>query len=108
MANKAGQKIRIKLKSYDHKVLDSSALKIVDTAKKTGAEVAGPIPLPTKKEVITILRAVHKYKDSREQFEQRTHKRLIDIITPSQKTVDALSRLEMPAGVYIDIKMKNK
>jgi len=80
----------------------------VETAKRSGASVSGPIPLPTEKSVYTILRAVHKYKDSREQFEQRTHKRLIDIITPSQKTVDALSRLEMPAGVYIDIKMKNK
>ena len=104
----ANQKIRIKLKAYDHALLDQSAAKIVETAKKTGAEVSGPIPLPTEKEVITILRAVHKYKDSREQFEQRTHKRLIDITAPSQKTVDALSRLEMPAGVYIDIKMKNK
>ena len=102
------QKIRIKLKAYDHALLDQSAAKIVETAKKTGADVSGPIPLPTEKEVITILRAVHKYKDSREQFEQRTHKRLIDIITPTQKTVDALQRLEMPAGVYIDIKMKNK
>lgn len=104
----SSQKIRIKLKAYDHKALDQSAAKIVETAKKTGAEVSGPIPLPTEKEVITILRAVHKYKDSREQFEQRTHKRLIDIVTPTQKAVDALSRLEMPAGVYIDIKMKNK
>ena len=102
------QKIRIKLKAYDHALLDQSAAKIVETAKKTGAEVSGPIPLPTEKEVITILRAVHKYKDSREQFEQRTHKRLIDIIAPSQKTVDALQRLEMPAGVYIDVKMKTK
>lgn len=105
MANKAGQKIRIKLKSYDHKVLDSSALKIVDTAKKTGAEVAGPIPLPTKKEVITILRAVRKYKDSREQFEMRTHKRLIDILNPTPKTVDALMKLDLPAGVHIEIKL---
>ena len=100
------QKIRIKLKAYDHALLDQSAAKIVETAKKTGADVSGPIPLPTEKEVVTILRAVHKYKDSREQFEQRTHKRLIDIMTPTQKTVDALQRLEMPAGVYIDIKMK--
>ena len=100
------QKIRIKLKAYDHALLDQSAAKIVETAKKTGAEVSGPIPLPTEKEVVTILRAVHKYKDSREQFEQRTHKRLIDIIAPTQKTVDALSRLEMPASVAIDIKMK--
>ena len=104
----SSQKIRIKLKAYDHKALDQSAAKIVETAKKTGADVSGPIPLPTEKEVVTILRAVHKYKDSREQFEQRTHKRLIDIIAPTQKTVDALSRLEMPAGVYVDIKMKNK
>ena len=102
------QKIKIQLKAYDHALLDQSAAKIVETAKKTGADVSGPIPLPTEKEVVTILRAVHKYKDSREQFEQRTHKRLIDIITPSQKTVDALSKLEVPAGVYIDIKMKNK
>ena len=102
------QKIRIRLKAYDHALLDKSAAKIVETAKKTGAEVSGPIPLPTEKEVVTIIRAVHKYKDSREQFEQRTHKRLIDIIAPTQKTVDALSRLEMPAGVYIDIKMKTK
>ena len=102
------QKIRIKLKAFDHKSLDQSVAKIIDAVKKTGADVSGPIPLPTEKEVVTILRAVHKYKDSREQFEQRTHKRLIDIITPSQKTVDALSKLEMPAGVYIDIKMKNK
>ena len=104
----ANQKIRISLKAYDHKLIDQSAAQIIETAKKTGAQISGPIPLPTKKEVVTILRAVHKYKDSREQFEQRTHKRLIDIITPSQKTVDALSRLEMPAGVYINIKMKNK
>ena len=101
-------KIRIRLKGYDHSLVDQAAEKIVDTAKRTGAQVSGPIPLPTEIEKVTILRAVHKYKDSREQFEQRTHKRLIDIITPTQKTVDALSRLEMPAGVYIDIKMKNK
>ena len=101
-------KIRIRLKGYDHNLVDKAAEKIVETAKRTGAQVSGPVPLPTEKEVVTILRAVHKYKDSREQFEQRTHKRLIDIIQPSQKTVDSLSRLEMPAGVYIDIKMKNK
>ena len=100
--------IRIRLKAYDHQLIDQSAEKIVETAKRTGATVSGPVPLPTKKEVVTILRAVHKYKDSREQFEQRTHKRLIDITAPSQKTVDALSRLEMPAGVHIDIKMKAK
>lgn len=104
----ANPKIRISLKAYDHKLIDQSAAQIIETAKKTGAQISGPIPLPTKKEVVTIIRATHKYKDSREQFEQRTHKRLIDIITPTQKTVDALSRLEMPAGVYIDIKMKNK
>ena len=98
--------MRITLKAYDHQLIDASASKIVEAVKKTGAKVSGPVPLPTKKEVITILRAVHKYKDSREQFEQRTHKRLIDIISPSPKTVDTLSRLEMPAGVYIDIKMK--
>ena len=104
----ANQVIRITLKAYDHKLIDQSAKKIIETAKKTGANVSGPVPLPTKKEVVTILRAVHKYKDSREQFEQRTHKRLIDVLSPSQKTVDALSKLEMPAGVFIDIKMKTK
>ena len=104
----ASQVMRITLKAYDHTLVDESAAKIVESCKKTGSQVSGPVPLPTKKEVITILRAVHKYKDSREQFEQRTHKRLIDIITPTQKTVDALSRLEMPAGVYIDIKMKTR
>lgn len=104
----ANPKIRISLKAYDHKLIDQSAAQIIETAKKTGAQISGPIPLPTKKEVVTIIRAVHKYKDSREQFEQRTHKRLIDIIAPTNKTVDALQRLEMPAGVYIDIKMKNK
>lgn len=103
----ANQKIRIKLKAYEHTLIDQSAERIVETAKRTGARVSGPIPLPTEKEVVTILRATHKYKDSREQFEQRTHKRLIDIMAPTQKTVDALQRLEMPAGVYIDIKMKN-
>ena len=100
--------MRITLKAYDHNQIDHAAGKIIETVKKTGAKVSGPVPLPTKKEVVTILRAVHKYKDSREQFEQRTHKRLIDITTPNNKTVDALSRLEMPAGVFIDIKMKNK
>ncbi len=103
----ASQVMRITLKAYDHQLVDASAKKIIETAKKNGSQVSGPVPLPTKKEVVTILRAVHKYKDSREQFEQRTHKRLIDIV-PTQKTVDALSRLEMPAGVYIDIKMKSK
>ena len=96
-----------KLETY-YSFYDASAKKIIETVKKTGSKVSGPVPLPTKKEVVTILRAVHKYKDSREQFEQRTHKRLIDILTPTQKTVDALSRLEMPAGVNIDIKMKTK
>ena len=106
MANQ--QIMRITLKAYDHQLIDQSASKIIETVKKTGSEVSGPVPLPTKKEVVTILRAVHKHKDSREQFERRTHKRLIDILTPTQKTVDSLSRLEMPAGVYIDIKMKTK
>ena len=102
----ANQVMRITLKAYDHKLIDQAAANIIDTVKKTGAKVSGPVPMPTKIERVTILRAVHKYKDSREQFEQRTHKRLIDIMTPTQKTVDALQRLEMPAGVYIDIKMK--
>ena len=92
----ANQVIRITLKAYDHQLIDQSAKKIIETAKKTGAQVSGPVPLPTKKEVVTILRAVHMFKDSREQFEQRTHKRLIDVLSPSQKTVDALSKLEMP------------
>ena len=104
----ANQVMRITLKAYDHQLVDQSAQKIIETVKKNGSQVSGPVPLPTKREVVTILRAVHKYKDSREQFEQRTHKRLIDIIAPTQKTVDVLSRLEMPAGVYIDIKMKEK
>ena len=99
------QKIRIKLKAYDHALLDQSAAKIVETAKKTGADVSGPIPLPTEKEIVTILRAVHKYKDSREQFENRTHKRLIDILKPSNKTVEALTSLQLPAGVDIEIKL---
>jgi len=101
----SSQKIRIRLKAYDHKLLDQSAVKIVETAKNTGAEVSGPIPLPTEKEVVTILRAVHKYKDSREQFEQRTHKRLIDILNPTPKTMDSLMKLDMPAGVDIEIKL---
>ena len=101
----SSQKIRIKLKAYDHKALDQSAAKIVETAKKTGADESGPIPLPTEKEVVTILRAVHKYKDSREQFEQRTHNRLIDILNPAPRTVDALMKLDMPAGVDIEIKL---
>ena len=97
--------IRIRLKAYDHQVIDQSAEKIVDTAKRTGARVSGPIPLPTEKEVVTILRSPHKYKDSREQFEMRTHKRLIDILQPSAKTVDALMKLDLPAGVDIEIKL---
>ena len=100
--------IRIRLKAYDHQLIDKAAETIVEAAKRTDAKVSGPIPLPTKTEVVTILRAVHKYKDSREQFEQRTHKRLIDVIAPTQKTVDALQRLEMPAGVYINVKMVTK
>lgn len=99
------QKIRIRLKAFDHKLLDQSAQRIVETAKRTGASVSGPIPLPTDKEIVTILRAVHKYKDSREQFEIRTHKRLIDIIDPTPKTVDALMRLNLPSGVDIEIKL---
>lgn len=99
----AKQKIRIRLKAYDHRILDQSAEKIVESAKKTGAKVAGPIPLPTEKQVYTILRAVHKYKDSREQFEKRTHKRLIDIINPSKETIEALTHLEVPSGVDIKI-----
>ncbi|MCM1989644.1 30S ribosomal protein S10 [Oceanirhabdus seepicola] len=101
----ATQKIRIRLKAFDHSLLDTSAEKIVQTAKNTGADVAGPVPLPTEKEIVTILRATHKYKDSREQFEIRTHKRLIDIISPSQKTVDSLMRIDLPAGVDIEIKL---
>lgn len=101
----ANQKIRIKLKAYEHTLIDQSAERIVETAKRTGARVSGPIPLPTEKEVVTILRAVHKYKDSREQFETRTHKRLIDILRPSNKTVEALMGLELPAGVEIEIKL---
>lgn len=101
----AKQKIRIRLKAFDHSVLDQSAERIVETAKATGAKVVGPVPLPTEKEVITVLRAVHKYKDAREQFEIRTHKRLIDIVNPTPKTVDALMRLDLPAGVDIEIKL---
>ena len=99
------EKIRIRIKGYDHQLVDQSAEKIVQTAKRTGARVSGPVPLPTEKQVITILRAVHKYKDSREQFEMRTHKRLIDILKPSNKTVEALMGLELPAGVDIEIKL---
>lgn len=100
------QKMRIILKAYDHQLIDFAAAKLVETVKKNGAKVSGPVPLPTKKEVVTILRAVHKYKDSREQFEQRTHKRLIDVLTPSQKTIDALQKLDVSAGVYVNVKMK--
>jgi small subunit ribosomal protein S10 len=99
------EKIRVRLKAYDHQLIDQSAERIVETAKRTGSAVSGPIPLPTHKEVVTILRAVHKYKDSREQFERRTHKRLIDISSPSQKTVEALMSLDLPAGVDIEIKV---
>ncbi|MBM6014465.1 30S ribosomal protein S10 [Staphylococcus epidermidis] len=101
----AKQKIRIRLKAFDHRVIDQSAEKIVETAKRSGADVSGPIPLPTEKSVYTIIRAVHKYKDSREQFEQRTHKRLIDIVNPTPKTVDALMGLNLPSGVDIEIKL---
>ena len=99
------EKIRIRLKSYDHSLIDAAAVKIVETAKRTGARVSGPVPLPTQKEIVTILRAVHKYKDSREQFEMRTHKRLIDVLRPTQKTVEALKGLELPAGVEIEVKL---
>jgi small subunit ribosomal protein S10 len=102
MANK---KIRIRLKAYEHGILDQAAEKIVETAKRTDAKVSGPIPLPTDRSVYTIIRATHKYKDSREQFEMRTHKRLIDIIEPTQKTVDALMKLDLPSGVNIEIKL---
>ena len=98
------EKIRIRLKAYDHVVLEQSAQRIVDTAKKTGAKVSGPIPLPTEKEIITILRSPHKHKDSREQFEMRTHKRVIDILYPTQKTIESLTKIELPAGVNIEIK----
>ena len=101
----ATQKIRVKLMGYDHQLIDQASKRIVDTALKFGAKISGPIPLPTDKEVVTILRAVHKYKDSREQFEKRTHKRLIDIYSPSAKAVDALMKLELPAGVDINIKL---
>ena len=102
----AANKIRIKLKAYDHAVLDQSAEKIVEIAKRSGAKVSAPIPLPTDKEIITILRAVHKYKDSREQFERRTHKRLIDIVVPGEKTMEQLIKLDLPAGVEIDVIQK--
>lgn len=101
----AKQKMRIRLKAFDHAILDQSAERIVEAAKTTGAVVVGPVPLPTEKDIVTILRATHKYKDSREQFEIRTHKRLIDIVNPSSKTADALMRLELPVGVNIEIKL---
>ena len=103
----ANQKIRIKLKAYEHNLIDQSSERIVETAKRTGAKVSGPIPLPTEKEIVTILRAPHKYKDSREQFEMRTHKRLIDIHNPNPRTVDAMLKLDLPAGVEIEIKLNN-
>jgi small subunit ribosomal protein S10 len=100
----ASQKIRIKLKAYDHDLVDMSAAKIVDVVKRAGSKVSGPIPLPTDREIVTILRAVHKYKDARESFEMRTHKRLIDIYAPSVKTMEGLMKLDLPAGVDIQIK----
>ena len=103
----ANQKIRIKLKAYEHNLIDQSSERIVETAKRTGAKVSGPIPLPTEKEIVTILRAPHKYKDSREQFEMRTHKRLIDIHNPNPRTVDAMMKMDLPAGVEIEIKLNN-
>lgn len=102
----AGQKIRIRLKAYDHEVIDSSAKKIVETVTRTGAKVAGPVPLPTEKNIFCVIRSPHKYKDSREHFEMRTHKRLIDILDPTPKTVDSLMRLDLPAGVDIEIKLQ--
>ena len=101
----ATHKIRIRLKAFDHSVLDQSAEKIVETARRTGAQISGPVPLPTDKSIYTILRAVHKDKDAREQFEMRTHKRLIDILEPTPKTIDALMRLDLPAGVDIELKL---
>ena len=100
----AVQKMRIKLKAYDHNLVDQSAARIIETVKKSGAKYSGPIPMPTEKEVITILRAVHKYKDAREQFEIRTHKRLIDITNPTKETIDALAHMDLPSGVSIEIK----
>ena len=99
------EKIRIRIKGYDSTLVDQAAQKILETAQRTGAVVSGPIPLPTKREVVTILRAVHKYKDSREQFERRTHKRLIDIVKPAAKTAEALASVELPAGVELDMKL---
>ena len=99
------EKIRIRLKAYEHQVLDLSAAKIIDTAKRTGAKISGPIPLPTEKEIVTILKSPHKHKDSREQVEMRTHKRLIDVLYPTQKTIEALTKLDLPAGVEIEVKL---
>ena len=104
----ASKKIRIKLWAYEHSLVDQAAERIVETARRTGSKVSGPIPLPTEKEVVTILRAPHKYKDSREQFEQRTHKRLIDVIAPTQKTIEALTKMDIPSGVAVNLKMKEK
>ena len=105
-SNKVGsEKVRIRLKAYDSQLLEQSAQKIVDTAKRTGAQVSGPIPLPTEKEVVTVIRSPHKHKDSREQFEMRTHKRVIDILYPTQKTVDSLMKIDLPAGVDIEVKL---
>ncbi len=101
----AGQKIRIRLKAFDHKLLDQSSGKIVATAKRTGADISGPVPLPTERNLYTVIKAPHKYKDSREQFEIRTHKRLIDILEPTQKTIEALMKIDLPAGVDIEIKL---
>ena len=101
----ANQKIRIKLKAYEHSIIDQSAARIVETAKRTASRVSGPIPLPTEKEIVTILRSPHKHKDSREQFEMRTHKRLIDILEPTPRTVESLTKLDLPAGVEIEIKL---
>ncbi|MGI6238296.1 MAG: 30S ribosomal protein S10 [Christensenellales bacterium] len=101
----ANQKIRIKLKAYEHTLIDQSAARIAETAKRTGSRISGPIPLPTEKEIITVLRSPHKHKDAREQFEMRTHKRLIDILQPTPRTVDALTKLDLPAGVEIEIKL---
>ena len=105
MATTTRQRIRVCLKAYDHKLIDVSSDKIVETAKRTGASVSGPIPLPTERTLYTVIRATHKYKDSREQFEMRTHKRLIDIVNPTPKTVDALMKLDLPSGVDIEIKL---
>lgn len=105
MAKKETKRMRIRLKAYDHVLLEQSASKIVEVARKTGSEVVGPIPLPTRKEIITILRSPHKHKDSREQFEMRTHKRVIDVLNPNQATVDALMSIDMPAGIEIDVKI---